>query len=49
MGKTSTACATAVTLADKGKRVLLVSTDPASNLQDVFNMELTNHPVEILV
>lgn len=47
MGKTSTACATAVTLADKGKRVLLVSTDPASNLQDVFNMELTNHPVEI--
>lgn len=47
VGKTSTACATAVTLADKGKRVLLVSTDPASNLQDVFNMELTNHPVEI--
>ena len=30
VGKTSTACATAVTLADKGKRVLLVSTDPAS-------------------
>ncbi|WMC92349.1 arsenical pump-driving ATPase [Kineothrix sp. MB12-C1] len=42
VGKTSIACATAVTLADNGKKVLLVSTDPASNLQDVFNMELTN-------
>ena len=42
VGKTSIACATAVSLADKGKRVLLISTDPASNLQDVFSMELTN-------
>lgn len=42
VGKTSAACATAVTLADKGKKVLLVSTDPASNLQDVFSTELTN-------
>ncbi len=42
VGKTSTACATAVSLADQGKRVLLVSTDPASNLQDVFEMELDN-------
>lgn len=42
VGKTSIACATAVSLADGGKRVLLVSTDPASNLQDVFAMELTN-------
>lgn len=42
VGKTSTACATAVTLADAGKKVLLVSTDPASNLQDVFGMELTS-------
>jgi len=33
VGKTSTACATAVTLADAGKKVLLISTDPASNLQ----------------
>lgn len=41
VGKTSVACATAVTLADNGKKVLLVSTDPASNLQDVFNTELT--------
>lgn len=42
VGKTSVACATAVSLADCGKRVLLISTDPASNLQDVFSMELTN-------
>lgn len=42
VGKTSIACATAVNLADGGKKVLLVSTDPASNLQDVFGMELNN-------
>lgn len=42
VGKTSTACATAMSLADSGKKVMLVSTDPASNLQDVFNTELTN-------
>ncbi len=42
VGKTSVACATAISLADSGKRVLLISTDPASNLQDVFSMKLTN-------
>lgn len=42
VGKTSVACATAVSLADSGKKILLVSTDPASNLQDVFGMELNN-------
>ncbi|WP_306569088.1 arsenical pump-driving ATPase [Faecalispora jeddahensis] len=42
VGKTSIACATAVSLADSGKQVLLISTDPASNLQDVFSMKLTN-------
>jgi arsenite-transporting ATPase len=36
VGKTSLACATAVDLADSGKTVLLVSTDPASNLKDVL-------------
>jgi len=47
VGKTSAACATAVTLADSGKKVLLISTDPASNLQDVFNTELTNKGIPI--
>ncbi|OHW63321.1 arsenical pump-driving ATPase [Andreesenia angusta] len=47
VGKTSTACAVAVNLADSGKRVLLVSTDPASNLQDVFEKELDGKGVAI--
>lgn len=47
VGKTSIASSTAVALADAGKRVLLVSTDPASNLQDVFQTELTNLPKAI--
>lgn len=47
VGKTSTACAVAVSLADAGKHVLLVSTDPASNLQDVFGMDLDGTGVEI--
>ena len=42
VGKTSAACATAVSLAENGEKVLLISTDPASNLQDVFSMDLTN-------
>ncbi|WP_024621346.1 arsenical pump-driving ATPase [Metaclostridioides mangenotii] len=46
-GKTSVACATSVTLADAGKKVLLISTDPASNLQDVFNTDLNNRATEI--
>lgn len=47
VGKTSVACATAVTLADSGKKVLLISTDPASNLQDVFETELNGKGVPI--
>ncbi|OIJ10230.1 arsenical pump-driving ATPase [Anaerobacillus arseniciselenatis] len=47
VGKTSTACATAVALADAGKKVLIVSTDPASNLEDVFEESLTNEPKAI--
>lgn len=48
VGKTTTACATAVKFAKEGKKVLLVSTDPASNLQDVFETELSNKykPIE---
>lgn len=40
VGKTSMACATAVCLADSGKRVLIVTTDPASNLADVFEQPI---------
>ncbi len=40
VGKTSTACATAVALADAGRRVLLVSTDPATNLDEVLGVAL---------
>jgi arsenite-transporting ATPase len=47
VGKTSLACAVAVTLADRGKRVLLVSTDPASNLDDVFGIRLSNTPTPV--
>lgn len=47
VGKTSTACAVAVSLADGGKKIMLVSTDPASNLQDVFETELNNKGVPI--
>jgi len=47
VGKTSAACATAITLADQGKKIMLISTDPASNLQDVFNTDLTNKGIQI--
>ncbi|MGD6991428.1 arsenical pump-driving ATPase [Sutcliffiella horikoshii] len=47
VGKTSTACATSIALAEEGKKVLIVSTDPASNLQDVFETELTNDISEV--
>ena len=42
VGKTSAACATAIRLADSGKRVLLVSTDPASNLDEVLGVKLSS-------
>ncbi|MCA1060468.1 arsenical pump-driving ATPase [Rossellomorea aquimaris] len=47
VGKTSTASATAIALADLGKKVLLISTDPASNLQDVFQIECSNTPTPV--
>ncbi|HCT2507341.1 TPA: arsenical pump-driving ATPase [Aeromonas dhakensis] len=42
VGKTSLACASAVALCDAGKRVLLVSTDPASNVGQVFATDIGN-------
>jgi len=43
VGKTSLACSTALSLADNGKKILLVSTDPASNVGQVFETEIGNH------
>lgn len=42
VGKTSIACASAIELAEAGKRVLLVSTDPASNVGQVFGIQIGN-------
>ena len=42
VGKTSIACATAIQLAEAGRRVLLVSTDPASNVGQVLEVEIGN-------
>src|SRR5512147_3030924 len=47
VGKTSLACASAVRLAEQGRRVLLVSTDPASNLDEVLETPLTTTPTEV--
>jgi len=47
VGKTSIACATALALADSGKSVLIVSTDPASNLDEILNVSLGNLPVAV--
>lgn len=47
VGKTSLACAHAVSLADQGKRVLLVSTDPASNVGQVFGISIGNHVTKV--
>ena len=44
VGKTSSSCAVAVALADKGKKVLLVSTDPASNIDEIFGQEIGSEP-----
>ena len=44
VGKTSVGCAVAVALADAGKRVLIVSTDPASNLDEVLATGLSDVP-----
>jgi arsenite-transporting ATPase len=47
VGKTSMSCAVAVGLAEQGKRVLLISTDPASNLHEVLETDLGSRPVPV--
>ncbi|WAR43967.1 arsenical pump-driving ATPase [Methylomonas rapida] len=47
VGKTSIACATAIRLADAGRKVLLVSTDPASNVGQVFGIAIGNRITEM--
>ena len=47
VGKTSLSCATAVALADAGKTILLVSTDPASNIDEVLGAHVDTKPCSI--
>jgi len=47
VGKTSLSCATALRLAEAGKRVLLISTDPASNLDEVLDTPLSGKPTPV--
>ncbi|MBE0504741.1 MAG: arsenical pump-driving ATPase [Desulfuromonadales bacterium] len=47
VGKTTTSAATAIALADSGKKVLLVSTDPASNLDEVLGLRLSAEPAQV--
>jgi arsenite/tail-anchored protein-transporting ATPase len=47
VGKTSTACATAIGLAQRGRSVLLVSTDPASNLDEVLGQHVGTSPTKV--
>lgn len=47
VGKSSLACATALALADRGESVFLVSTDPASNLDEMLGHKLSNKPTAI--
>lgn len=47
VGKTSLSCATGLAMADAGKKVLIVSTDPASNLDEVLGTGLSQTPTAI--
>jgi arsenite-transporting ATPase len=47
VGKTSTSCAAAVVLAGRGRKVLLISTDPASNLDETFGVRIGSQPTPI--
>jgi arsenite-transporting ATPase len=47
VGKTALSCAVALRLADAGRTVLLVSTDPASNLDQMLGVTLSNRPTAV--
>jgi arsenite-transporting ATPase len=47
VGKTSLSCATGLALAEAGQRVLIISTDPASNLDEVLGVRLAQTPTAI--
>ena len=47
VGKTSMACSTAVGLTEQGKKILLISTDPASNLDEVLGTKLKSSPTPV--
>lgn len=47
VGKTALACATAIRLAEASRKVLLVSTDPASNLDEMLGVALSNRPTPV--
>ncbi len=48
VGKSTLACATAVYLADEGLKTLIVTTDPASHLQEIFEQEVSYDPTPVL-
>jgi len=47
VGKTSMSCAIATALSDANKKVLLISTDPASNLDEVLEYKIESIPTKI--
>ena len=47
VGKTSLSCATGLALVEAGKKALMVSTDPASNLDEVLGVALSQVPTPI--
>ena len=47
VGKTTTASAVAIALGDAGKRTLVISTDPASNLDDLFGLDAGSEPTPV--
>ena len=48
VGKSTLACATSVHLADQGLKTLIVTTDPASHLQEIFGQEVGSEPTSVI-